>query len=91
MGLTLKVNCTDCGHERIVDGIDTGGLPLDDLIIDTHACECTKKCEECEDLERLQTDEVDLTQEVKQLKCLFLSLMKEVPRVGPGEGGTSQC
>lgn len=54
MGLTIKVYCTDCGHEREVEGIETCDLILGVLMIETRNCECTKQCEKCEDIKKCE-------------------------------------
>lgn len=75
--MQIRVHCTDCGHERVLDDIDTNVLPLDILMLNTHSCYCTKKCEDCEDISKCEECEdmqiykkttAALRQEVAKLK-----------------------
>ena len=59
--MKIVINCTDCGHPRIIHGIDTTGLVIGELILETHSCGCATKCETCEDL-------MILKEEIKKLK-----------------------
>lgn len=81
--MKLVVYCTDCGHTRAIGNIDTNGLAIDEIILETHSCECTHKCEYCEDLERAQAAEVELKEAIKKLKLQLKGAQLELEELAP--------